>query len=189
MACTICGSLIANCTCESQQPYCDQCSSDNTCSSIFDAACVIYHPDDDKPTKLVNLGLPNKVSAEKIFETIDALIGSGNILLTAVDSDTIDLTANGAANHTLKADLKVSAEAGNQVQKKADGIFVPASTASVSVSPDAGNKIEQRANGLYASYTAQQITDLIKDHAAFRTVVCEILTECMGDCPGVVQIT
>jgi hypothetical protein len=122
--CNICGDDALRCTCESQQPFCDQCSSDNACAETMDSKCVIYHPDNDQPSKLDNLGMPNGASAEQIFEAIDDLIGNGaNVPIDAQDSSTIDLTATGAVNHTIKADLKISPDTNNQLEVRGNGVF------------------------------------------------------------------
>lgn len=122
--CGICGQDYARCNCVSQQPYCEQCGGDTPCSEIVDSACVIYHPNNDKPSKLDNLGMPNGASAEEIFEAIDDLIGGNNIPLTVEDTNTVDLTATGPAKHNLRADVKVSADANNQIEVHVDGLYV-----------------------------------------------------------------
>ena len=45
--------------------------------------------------------------------------------LTPVDTQSVNLTATGTSNHTLQADVIISALAGNQVSIAADGLFVP----------------------------------------------------------------
>ena len=51
--------------------------------------------------------------------------------LAVNDTATVDLTASGTDNHTLQADVKVSATAGNTLAVNADGLYVPAAPASV----------------------------------------------------------
>lgn len=109
---------------EPQLPYCEQCGS-NDCVEIIDAQCVVYHSLNDKPTKLENLGMPNLSTAEAIFEAIDDLIGNGaNIPITRINTDSVIITANGAANHTIKADVRLSEDAGNVIEIRDDGLFV-----------------------------------------------------------------
>lgn len=45
--------------------------------------------------------------------------------LMVVDTATVNLTSSGVDNHTVQADVKISASAGNQVVANADGIYVP----------------------------------------------------------------
>lgn len=113
---------------EPTQPFCQDCGDGNQCVEKVDSNCVVYHLDHpEKPSKLDNLGLPNGASAEQIFEAIDDKIGNSfNVPLTVQDSDTIDLTASGSVNHNLKADVKISATAGNIIEAKTDGIYATA---------------------------------------------------------------
>lgn len=127
--CYICGN--PTCTnpdyCESAQPFCDQCANDSVCVDKMDSACVIYHFDDSTPSKLTNLGFPNKTSVETILEKIDQLIGAQfNIQFTPQDSITIKWTPGGTAGHSPKADLIISPQSGNTVQALDDGLFAPA---------------------------------------------------------------
>lgn len=48
--------------------------------------------------------------------------------LTATDSSTVDLTASGSENHTLVADVKISADSGNQIFIHGDGLYVSDAT-------------------------------------------------------------
>lgn len=122
--CGVCGQDYTRCNCVSQQPYCEQCGGDSPCVEIMDSACVIYHPDNDKPSKLDNLGMPNGSSAEEIFEAIDDLVGGQNIPLNVTDTTTIDLTATGPAKHNLKADVIISPDANNQIEVHVNGLYV-----------------------------------------------------------------
>jgi hypothetical protein len=162
----------------------------------MDSACVQYHPDDDSPSKLDNLGIANKTSLEAILEAIDDMIGGTNVKITKVDSDTVILTTSGLFSHTLKADVKLSAQAGNALEKKTDGLFVAPAAApeeGLSVSPDAGNQVQTRANGIYvaapAPLTAAQIVTLVQNDAGFKAMICAMMEECMGACPGIVDVT
>lgn len=174
MSCHICGNIQSQCTCQqSAQPYCEQCSEDNTCAQIMDSACVIYHPDETDPaSKLLNTNLPNGTSIEKVVEELDKRMNSQNIPITSVDTSTIDMGSTGAGGHTISASVKVSTEAGNTLQVKTDGLFVPAAE---------GQTVDP--------ITAAQIISLIRNDADFRALVCEIMNECMGACPGIVDIT
>lgn len=95
--------------------------------------------------------------------------------ISPVDTSTVDMSAAGTANHTISATVKVSGEAGNQVQIRTDGLYVPQAaaethisvvdtstvdltasgtanhtvTAAVKVSGDAGNQLQVHSDGLY----------------------------------------
>lgn len=126
--CIICGKPpYIQCDCTPPVPFCDQCESDERCRTSLDSSCVIYHYDTDKPTKLVNLGLPNGTSAEKIFEAIDALIGKQfQTPFTPKDTNTIHWTVLGAYGHSPRADVEVSEQSGNTLVKQNIGLYVPA---------------------------------------------------------------
>lgn len=149
--CQICGQPeYLRCECESQQPYCDNCASDSKCVTKMDSECVIYHLAGDKPSKLENLQLGNGVTAEKIFETIDDLIGTAfNIKFEPVDTKSIKWTAGGQAGHKPKADVAVSQAPGNQVEIRDDGFFAPA------FNPDFKVKVDEDDN---PDYLENQIT-------------------------------
>ena len=103
--------------CESTQPFCEDCPDGGPCDEIVGAECVFYHWNSAVPTKLINLGLPNNTSSERIFERIDELVGSYfQIPLSVIDTASIDLTASGTAKHTLKADVRISSRANNILQ-------------------------------------------------------------------------
>lgn len=107
-----------------QQPYCMECSDSNPCAEIMDADCVIYHPDNDKPSKLNNLALPNNSKLSDILEKVDSFLGNNaNIPITEQNSNSVILTATGVAKHTLKADLKVSPDINNQLEVRPNGVF------------------------------------------------------------------
>lgn len=65
---------------------------------------------------------------------ITALAASAAVPIVPVDSNSIDITANGTLNHTVRADLKISATANNQSQVLSDGLFTSAQTLSVNTS-------------------------------------------------------
>ena len=113
----------------------------------------------------------------------DALVETD---LSSSDTATIAITLSGDANHTIEADVKVSAVAGNIVSVEADGIYVPAPdaetalsatdsatidfttsgtanhglTASVKISATAGNVLEAKADGLYVP-TPEEFTETV----------------------------
>lgn len=122
--CEVCGNDYLRCNCESQQPYCDQCQEPD-CNYEVDSGCVVYHPlPTTEPSNLENLGMPNGSTAEEIFEAIDDFLGnSANIPITPIDSPTVDITANGVAQHTIKADVKISPDAVNQLEARANGLY------------------------------------------------------------------
>jgi hypothetical protein len=96
--------------------------------------------------------------------------GTGHDPVTVSDSPTVDLTLTGQA---LSAAVKLSADAGNQAEARADGVYVPAPpaghdavtvsdsptvdltltgqalAAAVKLSADAGNQAEARPDGVY----------------------------------------
>lgn len=106
-------------------PFCKECPENNDCFPKLDANCVIYNIDNTKVSKLNNLGIGSGASASYIFEEIDRFISNGsNIDLKIQTSPSVLLTAIGAAGHTLKAEVKISADAANQLSLKNDGLFV-----------------------------------------------------------------
>jgi hypothetical protein len=122
--CLTCGQNYLKCTCESQQPFCDQCNESNKCNLEMDAYCVIYHPDDDSPTQLININKPNGSNLEDILEAIDSFLGNNaNIPITPVDTSTIDLIVSGRAEHTLTANLIISPDINNQLEVRSNGLF------------------------------------------------------------------
>lgn len=60
---------------------------------------------------------------------------SSNVLLqqpiAVVDTPSVNLTASGIINHTIQADVNISAAVGNQIVVNPDGLFVPAGLATV----------------------------------------------------------
>jgi len=54
---------------------------------------------------------------------IDTVAGSVNTPITPVDTQSINLTANGTLDHTLQADVKVSANSGNRLSIQSDGLY------------------------------------------------------------------
>lgn len=104
----------------------------NTCVSNYSAECVIYNINNDVPSKLSNLNLPNGSNLSTIVEKIDTLIGNNfSIVLNKQDTNSIALTLNGP---TIKADSKISQVAGNSLEVKNDGLFVKSQEGKVKVS-------------------------------------------------------
>lgn len=104
----------------------------------MDSSCVIYHfGNPTLPSKLIYLQLPNGSSAQTIFEKIDSLIGSSfNLPIIPIDTESINLTVTGLANHTLQADLNISNQPGNKIQLFSDGVYVAASGETFKVKVD-----------------------------------------------------
>lgn len=104
----------------------------NTCISNYNAECVIYNIDNDVPSKLSNLNIPNKSNLSFILEKIDTLLGNNfSIVLNKEDSNSVAITLNGP---TIKADAKLSQSLGNALEIKNDGLFVKSSEGKVKVS-------------------------------------------------------
>lgn len=122
--CQICGQPdYMRCQCEVTQPFCDQCEQDDRCAQTMDSACVIYHPDNDRPTKLTCLGIENGKSVEYILEEVDKWIcKSKQIQLLILDTNTIDLVLVG---NTLSAHAIISTDAGNALQARSSGLYSP----------------------------------------------------------------
>jgi len=139
--CNICENEESACTCESQQPFCDQCSEDNSCAQIMNADCVVYHPEPDtRPSKLDGLGIGNNASLSDILEAVDDMLGSGsNTPIVSVPSPTVVITSNGVSGHTIKADVKLSANSGNIIEEKEDGLYAKAANDEYKVKLDDGS--------------------------------------------------
>lgn len=120
--CSICGLPdYTRCSCETTQPFCDQCSEDSRCAQIMDTDCVIYHPDDDKVTKLTCLAIPNKTNLSTILEAIDRKICQfTQVQLNVQDTPTINHTLIGK---TLTSDVIISPDEGNQLQARSTGLY------------------------------------------------------------------
>lgn len=120
MSCPNCHDPILNPTPPS---LCVNCP--DNCAIQMDLDCVVYKPSSTTPSTLVNLGLPNNTTATDIIEKIDFLIGQNfNIDLTVTSSNSILLTATGPAKHNLTASVKISPDAGNTLQVRANGLYV-----------------------------------------------------------------
>jgi hypothetical protein len=112
---------------EAQQPYCEQCGDDATCNEKLDAKCVIYNSDNcNGVSELENIGAASCDNLETILEKIDDLIGNNsNISITPTNTPSIDITANGPANHNIKADVIISPDAGNITTIRGNGVYTP----------------------------------------------------------------
>lgn len=124
MSCNNCGFPDNQCTCESQQPFCDQCNEDVNCIQKTDFKCVIYHFNRDTPTKLVNMNFPNGSNLEEIIEYIDGLLATSlNIVFEPVEGDTTTWTPGGPAGHKPKVEVKISGDLNNQLEVHDDGLY------------------------------------------------------------------
>lgn len=126
MACTTCNDSILNPE-VAEKPFCINCAeAESKCGlGKFPADCVIYHIDDETPSKLTNIGAPNKASVSQILEAIDKLVGLNfNTPLKAIESKTILFSTSGTASHTLTGSVKLSTSLGNLLQEKGDGLYV-----------------------------------------------------------------
>jgi hypothetical protein len=151
--CGTCGSQSLYCSClQSTQPFCNQCTEDSSCAQIMDAQCVIYHPDNDKASKLNNLAMPNGSSAEAIFEALDKFLGNNaNVPITIIDTLSIDLTQSGVAGHTIKADIKISPDLNNQLEVRANGVFAKAYNENYLTKVNAADTPDYLANQIVGS--------------------------------------
>lgn len=70
---------------------------------------------------------------QDLQDQIDALAASAAVPITPVDSATVNITANGTLNHTVRADVVFSAIADNQAEAQPDGVYVAPQTLSVNV--------------------------------------------------------
>ena len=74
--------------------------------------------------------------------------GASETSLSVTDSNSIDFTASGVANHTLTADVRLSTAAGNQVTILADGLFVAAAAAETPITVTDSPTIDFSASGV-----------------------------------------
>lgn len=104
----------------------------NTCISEYNAECVIYHIDNTIPSKLSNLGLPNRSNISDVLEHIDSLLGNNfSLVLQKEDTPSINLTLTGI---TLKGDVNISEQSNNILEIKEDGLFVKGLDGKIKVS-------------------------------------------------------
>lgn len=199
--CQTCGNDHLRCNCESQEPFCEQCSENQPCNYEVDSKCVTYHPlPTTQPSQLDNLGLPNGSTAEEIFEAIDDFLGNNaNIPITPVDSPTIDLTANGVADHTLRADVKISPDPINQLEARANGLYAKPYNENYWVKVDANDTPdyleEQMVGGsdgvvsisvnnvggllqINPTLNIQALLDKIRDE--YGDAFCELVSNCIS---------
>jgi hypothetical protein len=135
----------------SQEP-CNPCIQNVKCGTgKMDAECVVYHIDDVEPTHLINLGIENKTPVSFILEAIDKLLGTNfNTPLTVEQTPSVHLTANGSANHTLKADVILSSKNGNSLIISDDGLYASTSSSDGKVKVNAEDVpayLENQLNG------------------------------------------
>ena len=198
--CTTCGNDYLRCNCESQQPFCDQCEEPG-CNFEVDSKCVTYHPlPTSQPSKLENLGMPNGASAEEIFEAIDDFLGnSANIPITPVDTPSIDITTSGTAQHTIKADAKISPDPVNQLEIRSNGLYAKPYNENywVKVDPtDTPDYLEEQIVGgsdgvvsntvqniggllqIVPTLNIQALLDKIRDQ--YGEAFCELVSNCIN---------
>jgi hypothetical protein len=103
------------------------CPPDVCGGGYIDSSCVLYHLAGVPPSKLVNLNLPNGVSAQVIFEAIDALLGTAISGQTIVPVSTpgISFLGMGPGNRILTPTLLLSGASGQTASIKSDGLYVP----------------------------------------------------------------
>ena len=80
---------------------------------------------------------------------VQTALASSTTPITPVNSNSITLTASGTLNHTLRADLNISAASGNQVLVLGDGAFVPAQTLAL----DYGTNVLSISDGNSVDFT------------------------------------
>jgi hypothetical protein len=199
--CEVCGNDYLRCNCESQQPFCEQCSESTDCNMELDSGCVVYHPlPTTEPSKLENLNMPNGSSAEAIFEAIDDFLGnSANVPITPVASPSATITATGTAAHTLKVDVKVSPDTLNQLETRSNGLYAKAYNENyfVKVDPtDTPDYLQEQIvggsdgivsvsveneNGLLVvlpTLNVQALLDKIRDQ--YGDAFCELVSNCIS---------
>jgi hypothetical protein len=135
--CQICGqpnSIPCNCVPNSYQ--CQDCDSTIKCLQKMDAECVIFNWKCTDPTGLPNLGLPCNTNTETIFKKIDSMVGTINIPFAGQETASIEWTANGPAGHEPFANVKISEDADNIAEVRADGVYVPATVIPDPVPPE-----------------------------------------------------
>jgi hypothetical protein len=160
--CNICGQPdYIRCNCVSQQPYCDQCDNDSKCVEKVDAQCVIYHFNSQEPSGLVNLGIPNNTDLETILEAIDDLVANGfNVPFSPTNTDTINWSPGGIANHSPSANVVVSSDPGNEISIRTNGLFAARFNPNYFVKPDAASAPGYLINKLVGDSDAEGIISL-----------------------------
>lgn len=104
------------------------CPPDVCGGGYIDSNCVLYHLFGGQPSKLTNLGLPNKSSAQTIFEAIDKYLGAlgGNIgPITPVSTNAIKFTGAGPGNRILTPTLVLATGTTQIASILTTGLFVP----------------------------------------------------------------
>lgn len=100
-----------------------------------------------------------------------AWVGAGGVVvgnetpITTTNTPTVTLNSAGVNGHTLSASVRLSAQAGNQVQALGDGLFVPLGVAPTACSvgalaaPGIATEIVGRAGGCLVSESLQSVMD------------------------------
>ena len=105
------------------------------------------------------------VNADGLF--VPPVVVPAQTPLVANDTPTVDLTASGTDNHTLQADVKVSAAAGNTIAVNADGLFVPTPAAETPFVANDSSTVDFTTSGT-ANHT---LTGVVKVSAAAGNTV------------------
>lgn len=72
-------------------------------------------------------------------------------IVTAITGEATSTTTTTVSDGKAKVDVKISSEADNALETKADGLYVNVPSAEVSISSESGNSIVKKADGLYVS--------------------------------------
>lgn len=195
---------------QASEPFCEQCGDDVSCDEKLDSACVVYHLDQPTKTNLIyHLGLGNGATAEEIFEALSSLIGNQlNIPLTGVDSNSIDISTSGSANHTITADVILSPDAGNTLLIKNNGLFAGGiSDGRVKVNAEDSldyliNQVVGGTDGVVSITTVltngmvqilpyldiAALLNTIKNNTTLKQMFCEMVVDCIRTCPDINSI-
>lgn len=109
-----------------------------------------------------------------------SISGEAGSPIIPIDTDSVDLTVTGVDQHTIQADVNISADAGNLITIEADGLLAEQTdlsvvdtstidfsvsgtanhtlTGSVKISPDAGNATSAHANGIYTPVSPTSVS-------------------------------
>ena len=72
-------------------------------------------------------------------------------IVTAITGEATSTASTTVSDGKAKVDVKISSEADNALETKADGLYVNVPSAEVSISSESGNSIVKKADGLYVS--------------------------------------
>ncbi len=71
---------------------------------------------------------------EALSDSIATIVDLSNVSVSAVDTNSIDMSASGTLNHTISSSLKVSPQSNNLLSVLSDGVYVSPQTISVNYS-------------------------------------------------------